>query len=110
MTTISKQPDDCTQEERSEFQRLVEKGGEVDVQSLPSGICRAEALVMHFESNVLVAVAGLKNLIKKYRKRVFTCASASLDPAQFRFELGWIYVEQSHRGCGLSNLGSGLID
>jgi GNAT superfamily N-acetyltransferase len=103
ITVLSQMPKALAQAELTEIQRLVIAGGEVNPHTLPTLMSRAFALAYATSARRIVAVGGLKCPHSSYRASVFRKASAQLDPSQFPFELGWIYVTPSVRGQGIAD-------
>jgi hypothetical protein len=95
---------DCDSIERDDFHDFVLAGGEVDQAKLKDLIKKAHRLlfVRRPECLCLKGIAGIKNPRKDYRKYVFCIAEAPFDPAEFEYELGWIYVLPSMRRQGIS--------
>lgn len=91
-------PGAVSAEERVAFQQMVFEGGEVNPNTLPSLVDRALALAFARLDGTLVGVGAIKRPYESHRKDVFTWAMADLDPTQFEFELGWVYVSPSCRG------------
>jgi ribosomal protein S18 acetylase RimI-like enzyme len=91
-------PSACDAPVLAEFQVLVLEGGEVDPNTLPALVQRALALAFVRSGDSLVGVGGIKRPNPSYRSKVFKCAHAKLNPADFEFELGWIYVRPSAQG------------
>lgn len=86
-----------------EFRNLVEKGGEVHAGTLPNLLARSKALAYAVSSQAgVVAVAGLKNPNSSYRARVFQNAKSAESASAYPLELGWVFVEETERGKGLS--------
>lgn len=98
-TVILKGPIDCTGGERREFARLVRRGFEGSTEDLDRRIGDARCLAFHYAaSGELVAVAALKAPDERYRCDVFEKAEASVEPADYELELGWVFVVPAHRG------------
>jgi len=103
--TVQKRPGDCTDEELNAFEGLVKKGGEVAASGLRSRIKSAQWLVFLFEENQsLAGVAALKRPSGTYKKKVFRKAKSREDPDDFRFEAGWIYIDDQFRRKGHSRV------
>jgi RimJ/RimL family protein N-acetyltransferase len=100
--TVTKRPSDCTVAERERFATLVTAGGQVYVAGLRDRIAGADHLAFQYLGGEVVGVAGLKNLPLWYRDDIFRKAASSLPAVEFPLELGWVYVESTHRGSGAS--------
>ena len=55
------------------------------------------------------AVGAVKRPNTDYRAGVFAKADVKQEPAQFEFELGWVYVHPSARGRGLASALVGVL-
>ena len=96
-------PSDCLPQALADFENLVTKYGTVDPEGLTQRIRDASRLLFLKESNgQLVGVGALKRPQFSYRRKVFAKARATTPPDEYRVELGWIAVAQSHQGRGLS--------
>ncbi|WP_327212379.1 GNAT family N-acetyltransferase (plasmid) [Rhizobium beringeri] len=94
---VSKKPSDCSSSELEQFVKLVMAGGEV-ASGLPARVQKAVSLVMLFKDEELVGTAGLKRPETDYHNKVFREARTDKPPAEFPFELGWVYIAPDHRG------------
>jgi len=96
-------PGDCTQQALAEFEKLVIEAGTVDPQGLSQRIRDASQLLFLRESDgQLVGIGALKHPLLSYRIRVFAEAQAPAQLDDYRIELGWVTVAESHQGRGLS--------
>jgi GNAT superfamily N-acetyltransferase len=96
-------PSDCSPEALADFENLVTKYGTVDPEGLTQRIHDASRLLFLRESNgQLVGVGALKHPVLSYRSKVFAKARATTPSNEYRVELGWIAVAESHQGRGLS--------
>lgn len=113
MTTITiavRSPNECSAADIAAFQKLVEEGGEVDPITLPALLERALAIAMASLDGQLVGVGAIKRPNCGHRATVFKRAKSTLDPTEFKFEMGWFYVSPSARGNRLaSKLIQGLV-
>ena len=101
----SKKPSECSVDELTSFESLVNKGGEVVGIGLSDRIRNAERLVFLVEDNgVLSGIAALKKPLTSYKKKVFNNAESKENPDEFTLEVGWIYVEEEFRGRKYSQL------
>jgi hypothetical protein len=102
-TAHLKEPSACTAKERREFERLVRQGFDGSDAGLPGRILDARQLAFcHEAGGTLVAMAALKMPDGRYREDVFTKAGAEVSPADYRLELGWVFVTPLHRGNQIS--------
>jgi hypothetical protein len=105
LTTAVKRPRDCTNAEKKEFMDLVQKGEQVDPETLPGLVARAERLVFLYRHQIdLIGVAGIKRPWPEHTRDVFRWARSSEDAQAYPHELGWIYLEKEFRDRGLSNV------
>jgi GNAT superfamily N-acetyltransferase len=95
-------PADCAPQALAEFEKLVIEAGTVDPDGLTGRIHDASRLLFLRKDSQLVGIGGLKHPLPSYRKKVFARAQARELANQYRTELGWIAVAQSHQGRGLS--------
>jgi GNAT superfamily N-acetyltransferase len=95
-------PAEFTPAERAAFMHLVREGGEVNPDTLPGLVVRAEALALARKDGVLVGVSAVKRPYPTHRRNVFKAAKADLLPDEFAFELGWVFVLPNARGLGFS--------
>lgn len=91
---------DATPKELADFRALVLKSGEVTEVGLAGRIKRAHALAMLMDLGQPVGGAALKNPDELYKNKVSSRAQYPVDA--FDHELGWVFLEESHRGRGLS--------
>lgn len=98
-----REPGECSEAERREFERMVREGFRGSNASLPDRIERAELLAFHYAMNgSLAAIAGLKRPDATQRRDVFERAAVPESPDVYGAELGWVYVTPSHRKRGLA--------
>jgi len=100
-----KPPSACSEEEIRDFEGLVLKGEEV----VPKGLRRrielaAQLAFLYTADRRLAGVGALKRPSLSYRNSVFEKAASSLKPDTFQLELGWLFIEESHRGKRLSGI------
>lgn len=98
-----KKPDECSAAELGDFEAFVLAGGEVEANGLEDRIKHAEKLLFLRIDGCLKGIAAIKNPTNNYKTNVFKKAKAILEPNQFQYELGWIYILPSARGNGFSN-------
>jgi RimJ/RimL family protein N-acetyltransferase len=85
--------------ELEQFVEIVERGGEV-ANGVAGRAKRAFQLGFIACDGKIVGTAALKRPTESYKQKVFKKAKSELDPAQYEFEIGWIYLEVPHRGKG----------
>src|SRR6266700_1279011 len=96
-------PSDCTAEALADFEKLVVEGGTVDPQGLTQRIRNAlRLLFLRTSDGQLVGVGALKQPGPGYRNRVFAKAQATTASDEYRVELAWVVVANTHQGRGLS--------
>jgi len=103
MKIIVKAPASCSRQKLDEFRRLVEKGEEVVPNGLRKRIRRAFLLAFAYIGDSVVGIAALKNPFPSYKKKVFEKSGLIHRYHEFDKELGWVFVEEEHRGKGYSN-------
>lgn len=92
-------PNECTDEELREFERLVREGFDGSDDSLVSRIGDASCLAFQRAiDGTVIAVAGLKRPSEEHTARVFAEAGADIRPADCSVELGWVFVVPDHQG------------
>lgn len=94
-----KAPKACTDDELDQFAAKVTDGGEVAV-GIRARAERAFRLGFIVRDNTIVGTAALKKPAASYRAKVFKEAKSQLDPTTYAYELGWIFVDASHRKKG----------
>jgi len=91
-------PGDAAAAKREEFARLVRDGFSTAGANLDARIRVAECLAFHYaRSGDLGAIAALKVPDIRYRHDVFKMADALVSSADYRLELGWVYVVPAYR-------------
>lgn len=105
-----RRPSACNESELREFARLVRQGFP-GAKDLERRIGDSEWLAFHYAADdTLAGVAALKAPGTGYRAAVFEKANASISPADYSVELGWVFVSPVHRGNGFGgNLCAGLL-
>jgi ribosomal protein S18 acetylase RimI-like enzyme len=103
MVTLSiLRPLECDAQALADFENLVFEAGTVDPQGLAQRIREASRLLFLRKSNgQLVGVGALKRPRLGYRSKVFAKAETTIAPEEYRVELGWIAVAESHQRRGL---------
>lgn len=81
---------------------MVRAGGEVASAVLEQNVRNAESLLTVHRGECLVAVGALKKPIATYRKLIEDKSGVTLDPGNFPFELGYIFVQPTARKQGLA--------
>lgn len=106
-----KRPGDCSEEELSRFRAVVAAAGEVSEAGLQPLIGRAEALAFLESHGEIIGVGALKRPRSIYRAKVFQKANAPSKASDFDLELGWVVVDEAHRGRGHSrSIAEGLLE
>lgn len=108
--TCCKQPIACTEAERREFARLVRQAFPAAV-NLEARIGAAWWLGFHYAADdTLAAVAALKAPDEQRRADVFQKAETPASIADYRVELGWVFVDPAYRGRRIAEqLGRALL-
>ena len=96
-------PSDCSPQALADFENLVTKYGTVDPEGLTQRIRDAFRLLFLRGSNgELVGVGAVKRPQLSYRRKVFAKAGTTTPANEYRVELGWVAVAESHQARGLS--------
>ena len=95
---IVREPNGTTAEQRAAFARLVRRGFRTAGAGLSARVSAARYLAFNCApGGELTAIAALKAPEDRYRHDVFGMAGATASSADYRLELGWVYVKPSHR-------------
>lgn len=96
-------PSDCTAQALADFEKLVTEGGAIGQPGLTQRIRNAfRLLFLRTSDGQLVGVGALKRPRPAYRDKVFANARATTPSDEYRVELDWVVVAQTHQGRGLS--------
>lgn len=98
---ITKAPTDCSPEELAAFATLARESGEVTGDGLEGRIAGAHRLTFYYDSKTAVGIAGIKKPLASYREKVARKSSVSLAAAEWRYELGWVFVTPWARKAGI---------
>lgn len=93
-------PSRYTSDERATILSLIRLGGEV--AAAPERIGRAKLIATAWVGGRIVGVAALKRPLDSYRSKVAGRAGVKLKPSEWPFELGYVFVLDDQRGCGLA--------
>jgi Putative DNA-binding domain len=96
---VVKAPKDCSDAELDQFAASVTVGGEV-TDGIRERAKRAFRLGFVVHKDTIVGTAALKKPAASYRGKVFKNAGSLLDPAAYLYELGWIFLDVTHRQKG----------
>jgi len=107
MKTMIKSPTECSVSELDTFERMVNEGGEVSPVGLRSRIEKAEKLIFIWKGENCVAIAGVKNPARTYKKKVFVAACTVDNISEYQYEIGYIYANISGVG---NQLMEGVLD
>lgn len=88
---------ECNEEEINNFLQLVERSEEVERYELRKRIERAVLLAFHYENNILVGIAAIKQPYKTYAKRIFKKAGVSEKYNNYKLEIGWAFTIPEYR-------------
>lgn len=89
-------PKSCGDPELDQFSSKVAGGGEV-ADGVRDRVQRAFRLGFIMYESKVVGTAALKKPTKEYRGKVFKKAGSVLDPVDYPYELGWIFLDVEHR-------------
>ncbi|MEM5471470.1 GNAT family N-acetyltransferase [Hoeflea sp. AS60] len=92
-------PNKCSGSELDQFAALVIVGGEV-TEGIQARLKSAYRLGFVVYEGEVVGTAAIKKPLVSYRRKVFANAQSNLDPSDFPYELGWIYLHEQHRRKG----------
>lgn len=92
-------PKSCTKEELDQFASKVAEGGEV-AEGAGERVKRAFRLGFIVYNETIVGTAALKKPTENYRAKVFKNAKSGLNPSDYPYELGWIFLDVPHRKKG----------
>lgn len=93
-----KSPGGCSKEELRCFCDMVAAAGEVKRDGLEGRVGRAEVLAFLEHGGKIIGVGALKRQHRNYIARLFERAHARSEAGNFDLELGWIVVDEAHRG------------
>lgn len=102
MRVACRPPAECGPEELRAFARLLD--GAFGAGDRSKRIGRAVALVFLEDGGEVAGVAAIKSPDYGHRRRVFERAGVALASPPPRHELGWVVVDERHRGRGCSRL------
>lgn len=100
MRVACRPPAECGPEELRAFARLLD--GAFGAGDRSARIGRAVALVFLEDGGEVAGVAAIKSPDYGHRRRVFEGAGLALESPPPRHELGWVVVDEAHRGRGCS--------
>lgn len=92
-----KPPAKCNNQKIVSFCSLVEKGEEVNINTLEDGVRRARFLGFYYIDDKLVGVAALKNANPDYQNSVFERAGKPEFAKKFRYEIGYAFTDDKYR-------------
>ena len=97
-TPYVRRPNECTDGELREFERLVREGFDGSDDSLVSRMGDASCLAFQRAiDGTYIGVAGLKRPSEEHTAWVFAKAGADMPPVDCWVELGWVYVVPDHQ-------------
>lgn len=97
MDIIIKSPNECPDNELSEFEALVLKGGEVIAEGLLERIKLAENLIF-VRDETCVGIGAIKRPYDSYKNKVFKKSGVPNIANEYLFELGWILSRRTGVG------------
>lgn len=98
-TISAKPPEKCTEAELDTFSAKVSEGGEVANGVRQRAVHAFRLGFISFNGSV-VGTAAIKQPKDEYRRSVFSKARSSLEPNDYSYELGWIFLDEQHRKKG----------
>lgn len=99
---IAKSPKNCDANELKIFEELVIKGSEVDPMGLCGRILDAEHLFFIYAKEKCVGIGAIKHPGTGYKLVSFEKSGGS-DQEKYKYELGWVYINEEMRGLKLGN-------
>ena len=81
---------------------LVKEGGEVDSAGLIGRVKNAETLIFIRDTG-LIGIGSVKHPNKNYKDRVFLKAGHENEASNYELEIGYFYINRSHRDKRLSS-------
>lgn len=100
---LARAPGAFSPAELKRFRELIIEGGEVGGAALATNIVNARILVVLTVRGMMRGVAALKCPQNGYRKKVANWTSFELSAADYPYELGYVYIQPTLRGRGLSH-------
>jgi len=97
MTEKYKRYEELSPDELYQIKELIIKGGEVNVETLSSRLEEVELIGYAENDNQIVATASIKNPLNSYVVKVFLKAGNKCDPKNFKYELGYVMVNEKFR-------------
>lgn len=95
---VVREPNGTTADQRAAFAELVLRGFRTAGAGLSARISAARYLAFNCApGGELTAIAALKAPEDQYRHDVFEMAGATASSADYKLELGWVYVKPAHR-------------
>jgi GNAT superfamily N-acetyltransferase len=91
-------PAECSRGDLDRFRQIVLEAGEVQEAGLDGLIARADTLALLRVAGAIAGVGALKRPRQEHVRGVFKSAHAKTDVREFNFELGWVVIEEVHRG------------
>lgn len=104
MTIDRRRPEECTPEDSEAFSHLLCRAFGAGSGDRSRRIAAARCLVLLREGGELVGIAALKAPTYSQRRSAFARAGVPLLGAPPRHELGWVVVDERHRGRRYSRL------
>jgi hypothetical protein len=102
MTPVTDTPDTFSDADLQRFEELVIKGGEVGGAVLTDNIAGSRILAVYREDSLIFGVAALKRPKESYREKIEVRSGMALLKADYPYELGYIFLDESLQGLRLS--------
>ena len=97
MNPLILSPTDCPKDKFDSFIELIGKGDEVISHNLKNRVENAKLLAFSYEDRKLVGVGAIKNPARTYKEKTFNKAGYKKEEKNFKYELGYIFVEKEYR-------------
>ena len=102
MTPFTDIPGTFSDADLQRFEELVIKGGEVGSAVLTDNIAHARILTVYRDESLIFGVAALKQPKESYREKIKDRSGVMLLKANYSYELGYIFLDDSLQGHRLS--------
>jgi len=102
MNEIFIKPCECSKNEINQFYAMIKKNENINNIGLKKRIMKAKILIFHYEEEKLAGIGALKYPDPNYMKKVFKSAGVSHLYNSFKYEIGYLYVDNKYRKKGIS--------
>jgi predicted GNAT family N-acyltransferase len=101
---VVKSPSETSAAVISRFVQMILTGGAiVDTSAaIETRIRKCVSLIYKQQNGIIVGIAALKVPVKSYRERIGQSTGYDISESQYPYEVGYVVIEESARGQGLS--------